>query len=365
MCRRRALAPLLALVAGCASEPFASPKAQPWPEADRLFHDEPRWLGGDGAYAVDLGGGRVLWLFGDSFVAPAPGLSRRQAKMVRNTVAVTTGYEPSRATIQFHLRELGGRPAPFCPDEGEHWRWPGPGARVGSRLLLFLSVLRSVPTGLGFAHHRTEAVLIDNPDEPPLSWQTRPVAVPENPFGVAIGAGALFVDQGHLYALSPVEPGDHAMHLLRWPLAAAQEGELSRPEWYTGAAAGWIALDQIRERPLPVFRDGQTELSLHYDAVARSYVVIQVDGFGAANLAARSAQRLEGPWSPLQTVYRPLESATRGVLVYSAKAHPFLLGGGATVATYCTNHSDFAALVNDDRIYFPRFVRLTLNPRAR
>ena len=41
----------------------------PWPEADSLFRSDPLWLGADAAFSVDLGRGRVLWLFGDSFVA--------------------------------------------------------------------------------------------------------------------------------------------------------------------------------------------------------------------------------------------------------------------------------------------------------
>src|SRR5215467_7748298 len=43
--------------------------AAPWPEADCIFRSDPRWLGADAAFSVDLGQGRVLWLFGDSFVA--------------------------------------------------------------------------------------------------------------------------------------------------------------------------------------------------------------------------------------------------------------------------------------------------------
>ena len=35
-----------------------------WPEADAMFHRDPRWLGGDDAYSIDLGNGPrrlVLW----------------------------------------------------------------------------------------------------------------------------------------------------------------------------------------------------------------------------------------------------------------------------------------------------------------
>lgn len=39
------------------------PTASGWPEADLLFHKDAHWVGADDAYSVDLGGGRVLWLF--------------------------------------------------------------------------------------------------------------------------------------------------------------------------------------------------------------------------------------------------------------------------------------------------------------
>jgi hypothetical protein len=57
--------------------------ATPWPEADRLFHSDPRWLGADAAYSVDLGRGRFLWLFGDGFVARKAGDTRRQSRPAR------------------------------------------------------------------------------------------------------------------------------------------------------------------------------------------------------------------------------------------------------------------------------------------
>jgi hypothetical protein len=72
-------------------------QATPWTEADALFRSDPRWLGSDGAYSIDLGDGRVLWLFGDTFISTSFLNTRRLAKMIRNSVGVQTGYEPSTA----------------------------------------------------------------------------------------------------------------------------------------------------------------------------------------------------------------------------------------------------------------------------
>ena len=53
-----------------AADSGVSVTAEAWPEADAMFHRDPRWLGGDDAYSIDLGDGRIAWFFGDSFVAP-------------------------------------------------------------------------------------------------------------------------------------------------------------------------------------------------------------------------------------------------------------------------------------------------------
>jgi hypothetical protein len=41
------------------------------------FPDKDGWYGGDGAYAIGLDGGRVLWLFGDTFVSDQQGRQDR------------------------------------------------------------------------------------------------------------------------------------------------------------------------------------------------------------------------------------------------------------------------------------------------
>ena len=54
-----------------------------WPEADQLFRRDTRWRGSDAANSIDLGEGRVLWTFGDSFVDNNPVAAQRQRKTAR------------------------------------------------------------------------------------------------------------------------------------------------------------------------------------------------------------------------------------------------------------------------------------------
>jgi hypothetical protein len=86
-------------------------RAQPWSAADALFRTNRKWLGADGAYSIDLGDGRVLWLFGDTFISTSFLNTRRIAKMVRNSVGIQSGYDPSAASMVFTWRKEGGQPA--------------------------------------------------------------------------------------------------------------------------------------------------------------------------------------------------------------------------------------------------------------
>src|SRR5215510_14128408 len=117
------------LLAGCCPAEQASDMSaygERWNEADALFHQEPRWLGGDAAYTIDLGDGRTLWLFGDSFIATTPAHVRSEATMVRNSVAVMSGRDPASATMEFAWRD-GSPPSSFFSEDGDHWSWPSGG----------------------------------------------------------------------------------------------------------------------------------------------------------------------------------------------------------------------------------------------
>lgn len=330
--------------------------AEPWPEADRLFHSDPRWLGGDAAFSVDLGLGRVLWLFGDSFVASKPGQTRRQSRMARNTVAIQTGYDPSTASIKFYWKTLGS--GSFLADEGQNWLWPSHGVRIGELLLLFYDIVKPSSTlgALGFAEDRWTAFLITNPNEEPPQWNIRKLNVPRNPWHILVGI-AVLREGDQLYLWAADEP-KHDAYLLRVSVADAAKGDLAAMEWWCGERRGWRAQDQIDSRPEPVFLQASTEFSVHHDPVSRRYIEVQSVGFGGSDIGLRSADRLTGPWTPLRKIYRPPESDGPDPFVYAGKAHPELKGVDLIV-TYATNGKD-SRLAADLTIYFPRFVKVYL-----
>lgn len=214
-------------------------QATSWPQADRLFRSDPRWLGGDAAFSVDLGSGRVLWLFGDSFVATHAGATRRQSTFIRNSVAIQTGYDPSQATFDSYARNRHGQPVEFAPSNDSTWLWPLDGIKLGNRLLLFYMRMASDPdkNSLGFQSVGRSAFMVDNPDAEPSRWKPRLLEGPETQSKMLIGMSIIH-ERGFVYAFV-LNDVSHDAYLLRWPSDEAVAGNLSSPQWWCGEENGW------------------------------------------------------------------------------------------------------------------------------
>ena len=331
--------------------------AEPWPEADALFRSGKKWLGGDGAYSVDLGNGRILWLFGDSFIAQGPDRRRSAAAFVRNSLAIQHGRDPSRASIRFYWGRQNGAPASFFPDEDGQWHWPGGGILLDGRLLLFLIKLRTAPNSLGFEAVESKAILVENPRAPPDQWRMKPVPVRPNGFKVLVGSAGVLEIGKRLYVFGAEESAGHDAFLVYWPVAQARQGRLTIPYWWTGRA--WVGQDRLERKPLPVFTDGQSEFSVHFEPRTGCFLQIQTIGFGSTEIAARWSSKLTGPWSPPQAVFRPPDHGRKNLLIYAGKAHPELAGADL-VLTYVVNSLDQEEVLRDNELYYPRFLKASI-----
>ena len=155
------------------------------------------------------------------------------------------------------------------------------------------------------------------------------------------------------------------MHLVRWQLKDAIEGDLTKPEWWAGAEAGWVAQEKLTELPSPVFKGGQTEFTVHYDAGLECYVQFQFEGFPLSPIGFRTARVLTGPWSELDDFYEPkkIKSDDPEQMLYAAKAHPEQTADGLAM-TYCSNTFQLESLFENLELYFPRFLQVKLIPAA-
>jgi hypothetical protein len=325
-----------------------------WPNADKLFRGDPQWLGADAAFSIDLGNGRVLWLFGDTFVARRVGDERRQAAFVRNTAAIQTGYDPSHAEMKFYWRS--GQHWEFFPSEEKIWMWPNQGIRISGRLTVFCTRVAhdEAKHSLGFKLVGWSAFAIDNPDDEPTKWQMRKIA-DEN--GQVIMGSAVLRSGEFVYTFAAGEPS-HDIYLARWRVQDFQSGRLEKPEWWTGA--DWRHDESMRQA---VMRKVSSEISVQPDPDGAGFAEVNSQGFGATDIVMRRAPRLEGPWTTPRIIYRPPESNAPDAFVYAGKSHPELAGADIVI-TYAANGDD-QKVARDMNLYFPRFVKLNLTNPAR
>ncbi|WP_432798374.1 DUF4185 domain-containing protein [Poriferisphaera sp. WC338] len=358
-------------VCGCTSTGHVEVKQDK--QADRLFHQDPRWLGGDAALTVPLGNERVLWLFGDSLVVASDEQDRGDAGMVRNSIAVQEGLNPREAEMWFVWQEMAGeKPKSFFvrDEDGEaKWYWPGGGYRVpdGPLIVFLLSMGRTGKGGMwGFEVEGYAVAVIANPDDKPAKWEV----VIHDGGGVETGycpASAVVVQGDYLIGLAIRPKGKHAGALVRYQIEDLIAGRLDRAAWWMGDERGWIAESELhREDPLMVMDDASPENSLHYDAKAKQYVHVATYGFGRTSFGVRTAPKVTGPWSKPQMIYTPEEGGEKNIFVYAGKAHPELVTDEAddVYLTYATNSFDFWELFNDEYkgwLYYPRFLIMRSN----
>ena len=335
--------------------PPVPPAAAAWPQADALFRSDERWLGGDAAYSVALDPERTLWLFGDSLISTSEAPDRASSTLVRNSIALQTGKNPSTASLTFYWRrDEKGSPASFFPERDRDWLWPADGVMLDGALTLFLYRVErdASPGSLGFDLTGWTAVRIARTQADPLQWELRELETPDAGSGVVVGA-AVARREGYVHAYAVRRSADHQVLVLRWPDAALRKGDLTSPEWWLGPERGWGA-----GQGAVVMARGATEFSVDRLDRLSLWLQVQSSPFAGGLLGVRYAPRLTGPWSDICTIYRPPEAAQSDLLIYAGKAHSELEGADL-VATYLANTLDLARLVRDTEIYYPRFVRMS------
>jgi len=134
------------------------PSPSSWPEAHRdnafsaVFQQTNHWAAGDVATTIPLSDGRVLWLFGDSYidqVDPATGMAPCVFD-ARNCVLLQNTNELLHPQTLCHFKSKDKsffRP----PNAGksEFWPcfWPGAGFQSGNTICVYLSEMQKTPAG--------------------------------------------------------------------------------------------------------------------------------------------------------------------------------------------------------------------------
>jgi hypothetical protein len=341
-------------LAACAGAPPAAQTPAPpacWPS----FPYQDGWLGGDGAYSVPLSSARTLWLFGDTFVG-APGQRDREgAQFVHKSIALSECGADGR----FHVRYFWGAgedgAQAFLEREGEGWWWLFGGfLHAGDLYVGLLEVQNAEPWGaLSLPFHFSGRALarVRDPSGAPQTWQVE--VLPLTRGGQALPLSAFAIDGGYLYLFGFRAGPDGKLPriLARLPLArlGAAPADLGGAlETFVGEG-GWVP-GFVPDKAQVLMSDNASEMSVRRDSESGRWIAVYnyPDVPGAFPkvppsdaVYARTAERIEGPWSERELIFRiPELAAARGgdphTGCYAAKEHPqFSLPGSLTFTYVC------------------------------
>jgi len=338
--------------------------SQAIPQYDQLFQQTNDWIGADGDFAVALTNGLTLWLFSDTFIGQVRDGHRVHPAMINNSAAWQHGIDPGSATVEFfHGQSPDGKAtALITPNDGRGWFWLADGVVAHGKLVLFLAQIERTDDKSVFGFRQIGAWLdeVSNPLAPPAQWQMTQTKVPfasftsgENRFF----GSALLATNGFIYIYGTRERNDAGKQMI---LARVPDTNLAnfaawqfrvRDGWSTNVADAVDLCDRMA-----------TEFSVSWLPSAQRYVSICTENGLSEKIIARTAMEPWGPWSSATTVYLcPEASWDKQIFCYAAKAHPMLSSApDELIVTYAANTFNLAQVVNDARLYWPRFVRVQL-----
>ena len=336
--------------------------AEPWPDYDRLFQRTNGWTGADGDFAVSLTNGLVLWLFSDTYIGEVRDGHRVHGAMVNNSAAWQHGLDPASARVEFfHGRAADGKPASLIiPADGHGWFWLFDAVMVRGILYLFLQQIEHTDTASVFGFRQTGAWLgeVANPLDPPDRWRITQRRLPFAHFGGGVNqdfGSAVLATNGFVYIYGVREhPGtDKQMILARAP----DLGLADFTAWQFRTATGWT-------NDIAAVANLCPELASEYSvsrlpALGR-YVLVCTENGMSEKIVVRTAPEPWGPWSAPTVVYRCPDTSWGGrIFCYAGKAHPMLATNpNELIVTYAANSYDMAQVMQDARLYWPRFVKI-------
>ena len=370
---------------------------KPAPEWDAIFARKEGWTGADGCYSVELGDGRTLWLYSDTWVGTiARGKHAEGSRLVNNSIglqpAVINGKAPKRDSLEYHWGKPGkdGKPRawiepdlPLKADDpqaaGKSWYWLLDGCMIsppggGKKLLVFLMHMgRKKEGGDGVFNFRMlggALAVISNPLDAPLQWK---ITQAVNPHSRRKGsddiswATALYSSgrEGpgepgmlYIYGIRDVKGLNKEVVLARTP--AARADDFSTWRFFNGKSWSEKSSDAVKITDQAV--NEHTVENISYKGKSRLVLVESQPVFGR-HVLVRTAAKPEGPWSEFKKVFlvTNLEKGKHKRFTYAGKGHAHLSVPGELLISYVINSHNFWDMVGDASIYRPRFIRVPLD----
>ncbi|MCI0512052.1 DUF4185 domain-containing protein [candidate division KSB1 bacterium] len=344
-------------------------KVEPIPEYEQHFRQgNTGWWGGDLAFSLPLDANRVLWLFGDSFVHHDPQRpGRHGTPIIHNTCAIQTNPLDHSPRLQFYWpRESNAAAAFFTAADLPGFIWPMGAIFYPPQLFVFtVRIVQSNQENVfGFRQIGNDIFCIENPTAPPDQWKMTMHSLPWQKAVGSFGSNFL-IHASYLYIYGFRQTGFEWTRRLkciiaRIPLDRVVElHDMRHWEFLNGSNGGWAA---TIENLKPVFSHATTEFSVTFLPAIEQFVLITYCPKLKNQITLRLSKTPYGPFTKPQVIYNCPESTWNPrYFCYAAKAHPELARTDREIiVTYLTNSRRLGDCIEDLRIYFPRFLRVTV-----
>ena len=336
------------------------------PDLENAFcQNSQGWLGSDVAFSLPLNENKVLWLFGDTFIADQKnGKDRENAKIIRNSIGIQTGDLKSINSIKFYWQNKSNQAKSFFKNGNEQgFIWPLSCVLLNKKLFVFgLRVVQPDHTDVfGFRVIGNELIIIKNPYEDTENWNFQILKIPLNDKLSYIGSNILFdKDFLYIYGFQKGIPGwtmDIKMIVGRLNLFEGSDlTDFSKLEFYDKTKTKWSNnLSNIK----PVLSNKNTEYSVSFVNSIQRYVLV---GYQIRSniINLRFSENPFGPFTePTEVYVCPENEWNPNYFCYASKAHSELSeSDDELVISYVTNSKVLQSCLEDNRIYFPKFLKI-------
>jgi hypothetical protein len=351
--------PSAAAADACRLDPSTPPQAAPAAPLNAMwaaYGDSnlrlDDWTGADNTASVQLPDGRTAWVFADTFLDRVNAdHSRDNEDFIQNSIVLQRGdrlVDTLHGGTFWHPETLiqtdDGHQSDGKEQIGDSWYWANGATVDGGKLQVFVNKYWMFSDELfGFEWLGNAIATFSLP-----GLRLESVRQIVSADGVTWGS-TVVQEGGYSYVY-----GNKANALM---LARAQAGDLlGRWEYWTGS--GWSI--HFRDSA-PLFQGIGTAVGIQ--KVGGAYVLVTFDNrsFLPADIVAYSACSLTGPWNGPTTLYHAPEAGGNH-FTYDARLHPQFSRDGKLVLSYNVNSFAFQDLMDDVRVYRPRFVEVTLPP---
>jgi hypothetical protein len=330
------------------------------PEWNQMFQSSNGWIGADVAYSVPLGPEKRLWLFGDTFVGQIRNGKRKAEKMIHSSIAIQEQNDRPRFYFPVNKKHA---PESFIQSPGPRtYFWLGDGVRTKEALYFFLQEVKWInDTAWGFNCVGTWLVCVENPDDDPANWKMTKYKLPFADLAdgqVAILGAEILKTDDYIYIYG-YSNRTNSTSMKNQIVARARPDEFGDSSSWEFCSNGFWTKDF--DKVAAVFSGTGAEGSVSWQPFLKKFVFIYSDGIGGA-IDMRTAMAPEGPWStPIKLYQCPERKISPSVFCYAAKGHPEVSETNELLISYASNSESFSEVMNNPRIYVPRFIRLTFD----